>query len=880
MQLYLYDTVESIAHQIQRSPNLDENLIRLIRGALRDNPYVQAFKSLGSLSNIQEYAIELNTNEPHYIRAYHGCYDPLTYPLFLSHGETGWEDKKIEFQDPPQSQLKRKYTKHKRQLLGSIVFHASRLFQQLLVEWYVKVESMHVDWYSKPAHQALIYADLLLDTLATGEPDASKAGLRIVLSKDFPGSDQDVQARFMNAMTLVTWYGKLDYFVTMTCNPYQKEIMADLLPGQMTQDCPDVVARVYHAKLLDLHDFLIKKGHLGTVAAWAHVTKFQKRGLPHEHFLLVMESESKLKSPDDYDTYISAEIPYPKIYYVLHRLVCKHTMHGPCGALGKDYPCMMDGHHINVEVCSSIKLVKYLYNYIYKGHDRALYTLNAKGNEKLVINEINMQVHLPGMHMVSFKSTDNLKDVVRCEKSQKSMLTEYFKMNASNPEAYKYLHKEFSELQIKRLVYANPNEGERYYLRVLLTHVRGATSYENLKTWHGATHETFRKAAKVMGFVETNKSIDECLTESAMFTMPCSLRRLVATIIVFCECANIRRLWNKHFDSLAKDLQHKSDNSTVVEQMVFRDISYHLTSMGKDISHYGLPKLQQSDDERTRDHYRELTEEQNLGFGEEHLKIINTLNAEQRAGGTGKTYLYKALLVRSMDLIVVATTSSIAASIMPGGRTAHYRFKTPIKLGDSTMCSFTKQTKWDSRVVEALDRTLQDVMGCTDPFGGKVMLFRGDFRQVLPVMARGTRAQITDATLMRSYIWESKTSIDTLIDRVFPNLHCEYTSAAYMRELAILSTRNEHVDAVNAFMIERFPGNKKVYYSFDSIEDDLWNNYPLDFLNSITPNGLPPHELTIKKNCPVILLRNLDPQWPLQWHKTHCERILEQCHWC
>nr|TKW39594.1 hypothetical protein SEVIR_1G189600v2 [Setaria viridis] len=55
------------------------------------------------------------SDEPHYIRAYHGCYDPLTYPLFFPHGETGWEDKKIEFQDPPQSQLKRKYTKHKRQ---------------------------------------------------------------------------------------------------------------------------------------------------------------------------------------------------------------------------------------------------------------------------------------------------------------------------------------------------------------------------------------------------------------------------------------------------------------------------------------------------------------------------------------------------------------------------------------------------------------------------------------------------------------------------------------------------------------------------------------------------------------------------------------------
>jgi ATP-dependent DNA helicase PIF1 len=60
-------------------------------------------------------------------------------------------------------------------------------------------------------------------------------------------------------------------------------------------------------------------------------------------------------------------------------------------------------------------------------------------------------------------------------------------------------------------------------------------------------------------------------------------------------------------------------------------------------------------------------------------------------------------------------------------------------------------------------------------------------------------------------------------------------------------------------MISRFPGEERLYHSFDSIEDDLQNNYTIDFLNSITPNGLPPHVLKLKANCLVILLRNLDP---------------------
>jgi hypothetical protein len=44
-------------------------------------------------------------------------------------------------------------------------------------------------------------------------------------------------------------------------------------------------------------------------------------------------------------------------------------------------------------------------------------------------------------------------------------------------------------------------------------------------------------------------------------------------------------------------------------------------------------------------------------------------------------------------------------------------------------------------------------MGCELPFGRKVMVFGGDFRQVLPVVPRGTKAQITYATLFKSYIW-------------------------------------------------------------------------------------------------------------------------------
>ena len=68
-----------------------------------------------------------------------------------------------------------------------------------------------------------------------------------------------MQRRFLDAMALVERYGKPDYFITMTCNPHWEEITSRLEPGQTPQDRPDLVARVYRAKMRSMKDLLIKK---------------------------------------------------------------------------------------------------------------------------------------------------------------------------------------------------------------------------------------------------------------------------------------------------------------------------------------------------------------------------------------------------------------------------------------------------------------------------------------------------------------------------------------------------------------------------------------------------------------------------------------------
>jgi hypothetical protein len=151
-------------------------------------------------------------------------------------------------------------------------------------------------------------------------------------------------------------------------------------------------------------------------------------------------------------------------------------------------------------------------------------------------------------------------------------------------------------------------------------------------------------------------------------------------------------------------------------------------------------------------------------------------------GGTGKTFLYSCLLitVRAQGRVAIAVASSgIAALLLDGGHTAHSRFKIPVQgLNSTSTCYISMDSKlatllqaaalivWDEAVMmhmhvfEAANRSLQDIMAVINPafkflpFGGLVVVFGGDFRQILPVVPRGTRGDVVAATLNHSSIWQ------------------------------------------------------------------------------------------------------------------------------
>ncbi|XP_076929151.1 uncharacterized protein LOC143593389 [Bidens hawaiensis] len=322
-----------------------------------------------------------------------------------------------------------------------------RLTQQFTVDVYIKLETSRLQFCQH--NQTRIRADLyqgIVDCVNAGDMHPTQVDKRIVLPASFIGGPRDMRRRYLDAMTLVQDDGKADIFLTMTCNPHWPEICDNLKPGQTAQDRQDLVSRVFRAKLEDLKEQLFKKHVLGAIKDHVHVIEFQKRGLPHAHFLLVMYPHHKIHTPDQYDIFVCAEIPDPQTHPVLHNLVVAHMMHGPCGHLkptshcmegekkkcqsrypkqfnenttkGEDaYPLyrkrntrmqvqvrnstldnrwvvpynpkllMMFNSHMTVEICSSIKSVKYLYKYVYKGHDKQVIQIDPDACD-VVINEI------------------------------------------------------------------------------------------------------------------------------------------------------------------------------------------------------------------------------------------------------------------------------------------------------------------------------------------------------------------------------------------------------------------------------------------------------------------------------------------------------------
>lgn len=167
------------------------------------------------------------------------------------------------------------YKFHARPSIFNPILHGGRLFQQFAVDTYIKIESSRLDfiWHYQKEIRADLYKGLL-DSIQEGEQEGCKVGKQTVLASSFIGGPRDKLRRYLDAMALVRKYGKPDIFLTMTCNPNWEEITRELEFAQTPQDRPDLVVRVFRAKLEEMKNQLFKKHILGKVKAYTYVVEF------------------------------------------------------------------------------------------------------------------------------------------------------------------------------------------------------------------------------------------------------------------------------------------------------------------------------------------------------------------------------------------------------------------------------------------------------------------------------------------------------------------------------------------------------------------------------------------------------------------------------
>lgn len=430
--------------------------------------------------------------------------------------------------------------------------------------------------------------------------------------------------------------------------------------------------------------------------------------------------------------------------------------------------CRMFNAHINVEYCHSVKSIKYICKYINKGCDMAVVEVGSVNRHDEVsqyqlgryISTVEafwrifhfsmhqrhppvekLAVHLENGQRVYFNE-ENALDLA--ENPRHTTLTAFFYLNqwdefartlfySDIPTHYTWqANKTWRRRQrgtaVGRLYTVHPNNRECFYLRLLLTKVRGPTSFEDLRTVDGQICSTYREACELRGLLESDSHWQSALEEAAATKIPSQLRSLFAMIVSTCSPSNPAQLWDNFKIHLSEDIlfvQRRATNSptldyndSIFNQALLMIEDTCLSMSGKLLSDLGLTSPNRSADLGNSEIIRETSHDM-----EELLRLVSTnlpgLVVDQRIafdaiidaiasdtgglffldapGGTGKTFLINLILayVRQRgDIILACASSGIAATLLAGGRTAHSTFKLPLDIAryEEPTCSITRSS--------------------------------------------------------------------------------------------------------------------------------------------------------------------------------------------
>ncbi|KYM93650.1 ATP-dependent DNA helicase PIF1, partial [Cyphomyrmex costatus] len=579
---------------------------------------------------------------------------------------------------------------------------------------------------------------------------------------------------------------------------------------------------------------------------------------------------------------------------------------------------------------------------------------------------VRLPVHLPNEQNIIFENK-TIEETMITALNQVTMLIDYFNLNSRDEEARQYLYIEIPRYYlfkkekingkdiarwVKRKSYYNcigrmysvsPTQIELFHLRLLLLTIKGATSSNDLKTVNGKICQSF-STCLALGLIEDDDEWIRAMNEAVGWMMPRQLRRLFVRILLHCQPLHPEQLWENFKVAMSEDYIRYL-GLLEGQRKAYIQINIMLYAEGKSLADF--PQMKQLIENNEENNYIILEEDMEVGNRQyEQLNnkqkeivnfILNKLDTNDYSnnciyidgpGGSGKTFIYTTIYylakIRNKHICTMAFTG-IAATLLPGGKTVHKTFKLPVPLFANSSSSIKIQSKEAHYLketdifildeapmapryaLEIMDRTLRDIMNNDDlPFGGKIVILGGDFRQLLPIKIHGTQTEIVNLSIKFCSTWkyfinfsltenmrvlpEEREFAKFLLDIgdsilndcndniQLPNYCIASTDAdivqdiygdiirnkefSKMEKCAILSARNIDVDEINKRVIELLDTfDERIYTSIDSTEncDNNEINEVLlpEYLNTLSPSCIPLYELRLKPNCVIMLIRNL-----------------------
>ncbi|XP_034236354.1 uncharacterized protein LOC117642372 [Thrips palmi] len=811
----------------------------------------------------------------------------------------------------------------------------------------------------------------------------------------------------------------------------------------------------------------------GPQAYIIYVIEMQKRGLPHAHIAIRVADGGPTQGRDIDKVIRADIPGPEEAGGRLRQLVLQHMLHGPCGRqynrtnlpcwdddklkCNKFFPkpqnettfiddrgfvnyrrnynntCMSmyrnrevevhDGWivpynpflllkynaHINLEIASTRKVIKYLFKYLHKGTSQSnvrVLPLDQQVDEpeeyatKRMIGASDacwrllgfdqtvsepsvtmLPVHLEGEQSVTYKPGNEadaldratstlLRYMARPANAEFDNITyqefyENYIEHAKRPTrnmnvpvyenttgTHFYTRRQLGEL-VSRMFWVSPNRGELYYLRVLLANLP-CRGYADLLARAGDDCATFQEAARRLGLADNEKEYAETLQEASSFMTGVKLRNF------FCLLANVGApaalLWESFKDKLCEDhLERHPDNPEKAYKLGLIQIDRSLRRNGSCLAAYGLPVVQDDSTELGRqfltyseEAQRRIVQDWEPRLTVEQSDVLQYIKALVEGyapadaptalfldgpGGYGKTQLLKVIAsyLRSKGKVSLCVASSgIAALNLEGGTTAHAMFRLPLDLGDglgnwnisngtqraqlvraATLIIFDEAPMMHRHGFEMLDRSLKDLMGNDLPFGGKIILCSGDFRQIAPVVPRARcPSDVVAVSLRSSHLWEffkvfkltvpqrtrgsddysqyllhvgngtlpettfgegreqeklvplrslrHMTTLHQLIDEIYPGHILSNPDAAAQR--AILATLNTNIRAINDVILHSLHGTLHELLSYDEVDKEADDGFDVDeeTLHQTRAKGVPDHILKLKIGAVCFITRNLN----------------------